>query len=508
MTYDDIPTHREYQQYFNTWTKLKKCVEGEEAIKEARTTYLPYPVRTDVESQESEEFKAQYEIYLQGAHFVEFTAEAVEDLVSSAFRRPIEVKKKVNKPAEGEAQGVIQEDLGELDYLDLEDIGREIVGGVGTYGRIFMLVDYPTVDTTPNMIEDENNKAYITLYAPLDILNWRETRRSGKAQLVRVVLREIDEVKIAADEDKGEVNEVKYLYRELVVEDGIYKIRIYRDQEPVKTIVPEANGEPLTEIPGMFVGTTSNTSKVDKSPVIGIANSNIKHYQTWAELLFVQTYIGHPQLVLSGLVPGWTKQAERQNLKVKMDASEVLAIEGENSRADILEIEAQNLTHYRTLEVLEASMAEQGARIKAISHKAGVESAQALKIRTSASMSKLASIVNNASQALTQGMHWIALYMGVNEEYTVQINKEFYAPEPDGPFLTSISNAEVAGTAPRGTALNYLKQVELVDDNIPNEKYLKDMKLVTEMTAPMPNKQQGSRTGGAGILPAGNKNKK
>jgi hypothetical protein len=464
-------------------------MDGEEAIKEEKETYLPYPIKIDVADKESEEFQAMYELFLQGAHFVEFTAEAVEDLVSSAFRCPLEIKQ--------DAEVVTEIDG--LDYIDFDDIGRETVSTVGAFGRVFMLVDYPSLETTPNMIEDKENKAYITLYPPLDVLNWRETRRSGKAELVRVVLREIDEVSIAKSEDENtdtEPAEIKYMYRELLIENGVYKIKIYKEDESVKTLTPIANGAQLTEIPGLFIGTTSNTARVDKSPVMGISNTNIKHYQTWAELFYIQTYVGHPQLVLTGLTPGWNKQAERSDFKVKMDASVVLALEGDNSGAQILEIDTKQLMHYKTLEVLESSMAEQGARIKAISHKAGVESAQALKIRTSASMSKLASIVQNASDGLTAALKWLGQFMGKDlENYTITINKDFYSPEPDGPFLTSISNAEVSGTAPRGTALNYLKQVELVDDNIPNETYLKDMILAQPqgITA-MPNKQQGGET--------------
>jgi hypothetical protein len=502
MTYDDIPLHRDYIAFQSRWLQLKHCLEGEEAVKAERERYLPYPVRVDDEDKNSKEYQAMYELFLQGAHFVEFTAEAVEDLVSSAFRRPLELKRNAEVVTEIE----------ELDYIDFADVGKEVVSAVGAYGRVFLLVDYPSIETVPNMIEDQNNKAYITLYPPLDVLNWRETKRSGKVELVRVVLREIDEVAIAKSEDaETGTADVKYMYRELIIEDGIYKIKIYREDQDVKTIIPLANGEYLTEIPGLFIGTTSNTARVDKSPVMGISNSNIKHYQTWAELLYLQTYVGHPQLVLTGLTPGWNKQAEKQQFKVKMDAAEILALEGDSSAAQILEIDTKQLIHFKTLEVLESSMAEQGARIKAISHKAGVESAEALKIRTSASMSKLASIVQNASEGLTEALKWLGAYMGEDlDAYSISINKEFYSPNPDGPFLTSISNAEVAGTAPRGTALNYLKQVELVDDNIPNEVYLKDMVLATEQV-PMPNKQQGGTTQinkipGSAPIPAKNKN--
>ena len=67
--------------------------------------------------------------------------------------------------------------------------------------------------------------------------------------------------------------------------------------------------------------------------------------------------------------------------------------------------------------------------------------------------------------------------MATRVDTNLQINKEFYSPEPDGPLLNAISEAEAVGTAPRGTAITYLKQIELVDDSKTNEEYLTDMTL-------------------------------
>ncbi len=462
-TFDSTKTHREYKLFSAKWTQLKTCLAGEEEIKAAGEKYLPYPVRVDDVDRATPEFESLYELYRQGAHFVEYTSEAVEDLISSAFRRPITLDPELPKV---------------LDYLDLSDIAKEVVGGVGSYGRWFILADYPTVEITPSMENDGENRAYITMYEPLDVLDWTVTKRSGKAELTRVVLREIDELKEATED----VSIPTYLYRELYMNKGKFKIRIHRDGKDSVELIPIASGKAFTEIPGTFIGTTSNTAKVDKSPVIGISNSNLKHYQTWADLMNVQVYVGNPQLVLAGLAAGWNAQAKKNGVKVKMDASQILALEGDNSSASLLEIDTNSLVHFRTLEVLEQSMSEQGARIKAISKKAGVESAEALKIRSSASMSKLAAMVANTEEGMNKCLGWLGQYMGTEVTTEIEINKEFFTPEPDGSLLTAVSNAEAGGTAPRGTAITYLKQIELVDDRKTNEEYLKSMTLTTETT--------------------------
>lgn len=457
-------THRDYVRYQERWRKLQACLDGEEAVKAAGELYLPYPVRIDDVDKESEEYAALYELFLEGAHFVEYTSEAVEDLISSAFRRPVKIEPPLPEV---------------LNYLDIQDIAKEMVWYVGGYGRLFWLVDYPTIETTPSMRDDVNNRAYISLYAPLSVLDWTVSKRSGKAELVRVVLVEIDEVASTSDS-------IKYMYREILVNDlDIVEIRIHKeDEERPVVLLPKASGQFLRKIPGGFCGTTSNTAKVDKSPVIGIANSNLKHYATWADLSFVQTYVGHPQTVLTGLPAGWNKayienqkalaaaRGEVPDVKIRLDAANILGIEGENSDAKLLQLNTDSLVHFRTLETLEASMLEQGARIKAISKKAGVESAEALKIRSSGSMSKLAAIVLNVSEALTEAVSHIAAYMGTTSDSVIKINTEFFTPEPDGSLVTAITAAEASKTAPRGTAIRYLQQIELVDEDADIEELI------------------------------------
>ncbi len=457
MDPDDIQQpHYLYTKHRRRWEQIQDCLDGQEAIKEKGELYLPYPVSLLDEDRENVEFKAQYNLYIEGAHFVEYTAEAVEDLVSAAFRRQLDVTPDIPES---------------LDYIDLQDIAKELTHTVGSYGRVFFFVDYPTVETSPTMADDGMNKAYVSIYEPLDVLNWVEDRRSGSPKLITVTLREVDE------QASAKQGMAIYMYRKLKVEKGIYQVEIWKNDELVNTVTPVAAGKPFTEIPGMFIGTTSNTSRVDKSPVIGISNSNIKHYQTWADLNHVQVYSGNPQMVLTGLAPGWNKMAKvsGSEVKVKLDAANVLALEGEGSKAQLLQLNTDSLVHFRSLEWLEKSMAEEGARIKDIAKKAGVESAEALKLRSSSAMSKLSSIVANVEEGINCMLLWLGQYMAVTHDTVVRMNTEFFTPEPDGALLEALSTAEANKTAPRGTVVTYLKQIELADEKISNEDYIKEM---------------------------------
>ncbi len=72
---------------------------------------------------------------------------------------------------------------------------------------------------------------------------------------------------------------------------------------------------------------------------------------------------------------------------------------------------------------------------------------------------------------------WVAQYMAATYETKIVVNTEFFTPEPDGKLMESLNTAETMGTAPRGTVITYLKQIELVDDKEDTEDLLKDMVL-------------------------------
>ncbi len=442
---DYITTSKQYEDNKTRWEQIRHCLEGEDSIKAEKERYLPYPVALGDIDRTSEEFIEQYGIYLNGAHYVNFTAEAVDDLVASAFRKDPTIDPEI--PAD-------------LQYYEWKDESKTIAETVAAYGLAFVLVDYPTVEDA-TLEDDRDNFAFSVAYEPLDVLDYKEIKRSGKRRITKVLLRELDE-------------DDKEMLRELYMDGNVYKQKTYREVDDivvVTEITPVANGKTLDFIPGTFVGVTSNTTKADKSPVIGISNSNIKHYQTWGELFWTQTYNGHPQMVLTGLEKGWNAEAEKKKVKIKMDASQVLALEGERSGAQLLEINTSNLIHFQTLEKLESSMLEQGYRLK-VNSKNGVESAEALKIRHTGDISKLGSIVKNIEEAMSDVFVWLGMFMGIDYEPVVTINKEFVPVEVDGSTLTSLTSAENTNVIPRGTTIDYLKSGGLIADGLDTEKLL------------------------------------
>jgi len=443
MPADIKATHALYGKSEAKWMRINTCLLGEDAIKEAKETYLPFPLYSDSLDRKSEEFIAEYGVYLAGAHFTNYTLQASEDLVSAVFRADMIVSKNPDK----------------LEYIDLETTARDIVKDVSSYGRVGLFIDYPTTDD-PTQEQDTENFAYMEVYNTLDIINWKTVRRGGIKTLSMVTLREIW---------YNDLNEPKHRYRELVLEDGIYKVRVYADEDHLlfDEFIPQANGTTLDHIPFYFIGAISNTSDPDEPPIIGIANSNIKHYQTWAELNHVQTYMGHPMLAITGAPNGFTKKAKDEGVTFTVGARQALVMEGDAAAASVLQAPDAGGIHFKTLAQLEKSMIDQGAKLKSGDQKNSAETENTLKIRHSSETSILASIAKNVEAGLESAMRDIGLFMGVElpADFDIQLNKEYLDPAPDAGLIGALNTAVTSGNYTKESFTNYLQQVGLVDED-------------------------------------------
>lgn len=451
-TPDNIKAVRaEYNDHAKTWQQIQDCTAGEQEIKEKGDLYLPFPVPHDDEIKKTKEYQQEYDIYLDGAHFSDYTSQAVEDLIAGIYRVDPIVE---NLPAD-------------LEYLTLPDFSRKAAAAVTTYGRGFALCDYPITDAQPDKASEEQLGlyAFFRTYAALDILNWDEVQRGGINTISRVVLREKFKGSTEADEE----SRVRTRYRELLLVEGVYTVRLYDEDGILQggDITPKANGSTLDHIPGTFLGVTTNDSTIDKPPVKGIAATNIKHYQTWGELSHVQTYMGHPTLAVTGAPDGFVKKMKDNNIRISVGASKALVFEGDKAKADILQINGTNIIHFKTLEQLERSMADQGARLRSQNNGGGAETAEAIKLRSASDISVMASIATQVERAVVTLIGFAAEFMActVPENFSFTLNKDFIQESPDAQIITGLSSLVAAQQIPSRILYRYLKRTGLMDED-------------------------------------------
>ncbi|MBY5962111.1 DUF4055 domain-containing protein [Marinobacter nauticus] len=264
-------THPDYKYHSDDWDLIEDCIAGEKAIKAKGKIYLPSNLVSD----------AQYKVYLSKASFTPYAEATLEYLMGCVFRKPPEIIL---------PQNLLYLNDGKVSTLPLEQIIRNTTRGVLKQARYALLVDMPDVPQQRTLLDDMQGKykPQILCYPAQSIINWRDDESL-------IVLRE----QYTVDKDDGFGIDRKYQYRELRLEDGYYIQRLWREGEVVAVYEPrDANGNRLTVIPIQFVGSRDNTPSVDKSPILGMAQKNIKIYQDDADIQRVNHLYANPTVVV------------------------------------------------------------------------------------------------------------------------------------------------------------------------------------------------------------------
>ena len=407
----DTP-HPEYQAALPRWQRCRDCVGGSDAVKARTTDYLPA-----LEGHRGS--PAKYDAYLTRAVFYNATARTVAGLLGSVFR----VAPDWTFPA------TIEDDLKDVTLMGrpLGSFALMAFKELLITGRVGVQVDMPKEPP----VGMTTTRPYWVLRRAEDIPSWRTLVTGGQETLTRVVLAEVVEDDNPKDEwTPTATDQMRVL--ELVNPGSpaaTYQIRRFRKHESDKEdpwkevedpIIPLKNGDPLGFIPFQFIGPTSVTPAVEKSPMVDIVDVNLSHYRTSADF----EHGAH----LTALPTPWVSGAELKEGQTFPIGSDTAWVLGEaNARAGMLEFTGDGLkTLEWSLSVKQEQMASLGARLIE-SRKAAAETAEALRLAMSGDHSVLASMASTFDQAMTNVMTWHADWSGAEgSEITFAVNKDFF----------------------------------------------------------------------------------
>ena len=403
----------EYEAALPRWQRCRDAFEGSDAVKARATDYLPMLEGHHGSSQ-------KYDAYKMRAVFYNATARTVAGLLGSVFR----AAPSWTFPA------TIEDDL-----KDVTLMGRPLVSfalmafnELLVTGRVGVQVDMPK---TPE--DGATTRPYWVLRRAEDILSWRTVVADGQEILTRVVLSEV----VEEDDPENEwsptrIDQIRVL--ELVPpgnQDATYQIRRFRNKKTSdeaedhwkqhdKPIVPLKHGDPLTFIPFQFIGPTSVTPAIEKSPIVDIVDVNLSHYRTSADF----EHGAH----VTALPTPWVSGAELPDGEdFPIGSATAWVLPHPQARAGMLEFTGDGLkTLERALSVKQEQMASLGARLIE-SRKAAAETAEALRLAMSGDHSVLASMASTFDRAMTNVLRWHADWSGADTTaITFAVNKDFF----------------------------------------------------------------------------------
>jgi len=447
----------EYITALARWQRCRDCFEGSDAVKARGTEYLP-SVASD------------YDNYIGRAEFYNATARTVMGLLGCVFRSPPSVI----------FPSTLESDLRDV-TLTAKPIRAFAMTGfqevllLGRFGVQVEMTDEPP----PGMAAP---RPYWIPRRAEDILSWRTTVLGGQERLSRVVLSEsVEEVDPLDPWVPILVPQVRVL--ELVDAETAsphYEIHRFRQRkrdaeiqsqdwvEFGEPVVPLRKGEPLDYIPFQFFGPSALTPGVEKPPLLDLVEVNLSHYRTSAD----HEHGAH----LTSLPTPWVSGVELDG-ELPIGSSRAWVLPEPNARAGMLEYTGDGLGSIERLSAAKQErMAALGARIIEQQKKA-VESAESLRIRSSAEYSVLSTMTSTFDQGLMQVMRWHAWWAGlddVGEDVSFALNKDFFDTRLDSKEAQVLVAAWQAGALSHDTLFWNLQQGEWIEPGrtLPEEQQL------------------------------------
>ncbi|WP_299231701.1 DUF4055 domain-containing protein [uncultured Halomonas sp.] len=405
--------HPAYIAHEKKAQRVRDAVAGTDAIKGARTAYLPHPVSgyERLAGELKQEADERYAAYLQRASWLGVTGRTHEGMLGGVFRKP---------PA-ADLPASIDYMLEDADGsgMALEQFAKLCVSALEQSGRAGVLVDYPEAEDGLTREQTRGMKATLRFYDSQSIINWR---REGEA-LTLVVLQEAYEDEI----DEFERNWEKQ-YRVLRLEDGVYTQEVYRDSKPAgdKVTPRDAAGNAWREIPFQFLGAKNNDEIPDKPLLLDIADLNIAHYRNSADLEEAAFLCGQPMLHVDigdmdsnqwqELNPNGVQVGSRRGIQTKGGSIAMVQAEERNLPLSLMEQK-------------ERQMLAIGARL--IEQRGQNETAEAVRARSGAENASLSSVATNVSNGLEKALRWALGFMGGTGNVSYQLNQQFYAEDAD-----------------------------------------------------------------------------
>ena len=443
----NIPTwaHPQYKYYFDEWKIIRDCCEGEKDIKDAKERYLPA-----LEGMENGEYK----VYLHQACFYNFTGRTSGALVGTLLKKkpivsdlPAELVDKTRTiTLQSESWDCFIERMTD-EYVKLRRYG--------------VLIDLPAVaQATPT--------PYLTEYTVEDILDWEEYTDpvTGRKALSRVVLREWREERVLPTDPVIKFQQ----FRELVLEGGVYKQRVYAtpkahatlSQEPV-TSTPQLRGAPLNYIPFCIVGGAA----AKKSGVTDIARLNLSHYNSYALLEHARFYTGLPVYYAEVDDEGETEYILAPNRVWQLK---------KGLKAGVIEFNGQGLKFLENALVQkEAQAASLGGRMIGVTAQSTAETDNQTAMKDRNEQAILLQNARALEEAATFVLRtWAHLSLATDAEVAaieVEYPKDFLYSAIGSREFRAIQSMYQAGVLPIEVVYDYMKKAEVVSEEMTLDEF-------------------------------------
>ena len=489
--------HPEYVKTVPLWTKCRDTVSGEDALKASARTYLPaLPELTGNE----------HEIYVKRASYYNAPGETVSGLTGTVLRKPPMVHYPEAEKDGLKRLGVRDEPLPAL----LRDTLREVL----TVGRTGYLVDaVAQSDVTPNP------RPYLVAYKAETIWNWEQTRVGERLLTTGWVLhervsasddpffgegKEIDQWRVlrlghtppindeeslalAQDGDPRAIAQLQSgLRRELVApsdaEERFYWQEIWTKKRISgqaidkvvlrRVVVPTSQGGKLWRvIPFQIINQSSEQPQVQEPPLLSLVNVALAHFRDSGDLQWGMFWTALPT--------PWAAGVTDADSTPTIGAARLVVFSEPEAKLDYAEFSGAGLG------LIQTAMADKKRQMDTLGsrlmddQKAGVEAAEAIRLRLQGDSATLGGIALTASLAWTRLLQWVWDWqhpaVSANPPIEVELNTDFNQARLTAQDMGQLMAALASGYIDLETWFYQLQKGEIVPPTLTLEQMIQNI---------------------------------
>ena len=448
--------HQQYTKYVNKWQLINDIVDQENL-----ENYLIELNPSDT-SQKNADRNAAYK---ERAVFYALTNQTVIGMLGIIFTKQPEfetddVMSYLSTNADGRGNSIYQQ-------------SQVVTKNVLSVSRDGLYVSYPITEGEVSKADINDGLAVATIQRieAERVINWAEITTGSITKLSLVVFK--DNQTVIVDYEHKETETIRELYLE-----GVYKERIWiKDNKKEKWIVlsesipTDKNGNALTEIPFKFVGSVNNDVEIDNPNMLAMSKLNVAHYRNSADFEDSTWYVGQAQPWMSNVNQTHVDLMTKNNMYV--GSRELLAVPDGGSfgfeSADPNPLVRQAMQDKVEMMVgLGAQMVIPGGVAK---------TAQQTYSERQSQHSTMTLVVKNVSDAYTQCLKWVELFMigSVSDKAIYNINNDFIKPDTSPAELKEMILGFMTGAVPVGDYVRYMKDSGKFDEEKPEKDYSEEL---------------------------------
>ena len=323
--------------------------------------------------------KKEYEAYVSRAPYFNMVEKTVTAVCGALTRKPYVLEGYDTFPENEYGDGT----------TFLQACYRDLLLGA----RVSLLVD----------VGPDGNSMIIP-YDADDVINWYgEGNRPGDFVM-------IEQCELVQSEDNPYEQVEVTSYRELYIDDlGFYAVRVWKKTNKESYVAEElepmlVNGSRIGYIPLLVVTPFDNTWEVYNPPLFTQASLNISHFKQATDLAHYAHFMALPTFTIVGDLYTYTDdQGNQTQAQIKMGSTQEALHLTQGSSAMYTEVSGASFS------MLQAEMKNTEERIyiagsRLLSSKKGIESAEALQLRSGSESAVLDTIVHAMNSALNAAL--------------------------------------------------------------------------------------------------------